>query len=158
MVHVFKHILSTNFINMVALFLTKYSKDKAPARQTLIYDVQQILETSGFLEYCRNELPGLIIKSKLDDDYKEKTIIYFLHEAIDLIKLNEREGIIIDEDDNIIEQLKKTICKYFDNYINIYVNAMYTLLIEQCSALVQQGKHLKILLLLGKKAMYENGY
>ena len=154
-IHVFKHILSMNFINMVSLFLLMYIKERSP-HQALIMNIQQMISTSGFDTFCRDDMPKQIINSLCKIKPETKTVRDSLHEAINLLTLNTYDGVISDETQNdILTQLKEIICPYFEVYIELYVNAMYKLMVEQCSMLVQQGNHLKILMLLAKKATYE---
>jgi hypothetical protein len=155
MMHVFKHILSMNFINMVSLFLLMYIKEKSP-HQSLILNIQQMISTSGFDKFCREEMPKQIINHLCKTKPEIKTVRDSLHEAINLLTLNTYDGVIPDETQtDILTQLKEVICPYFEVYFELYVNAMYKLMVEQCSMLVQQGNHLKILMLLAKKATYE---
>ena len=154
-IHVFKHILSMNFINMVSLFLLMYIKERSP-HQALIMNIQQMISTSGFDTFCRDDMPKQIINSLCKIKPETKTVRDSLHEAINLLTLNTYDGVISDKTQNdILTQLKEIICPYFEVYIELYVNAMYKLMVEQCSMLVQQGNHLKILMLLAKKATYE---
>ena len=115
-----------------------------------------MISTSGFDTFCRDDMPKQIINSLCKIKPETKTVRDSLHEAINLLTLNTYDGVISDETQNdILTQLKEIICPYFEVYIELYVNAMYKLMVEQCSMLVQQGNHLKILMLLAKKATYE---
>lgn len=140
MEHVFKHIISNNFINIVSLYLVD-ANNGINEDNVIIYK-QNIM--NDFNTYCVGDMPGEIINSicKIKEG-EQKTIKEILEEAIDRINIDDKE------------LLKDTIVTYFVHYIDLYVKNMYNLMVGQCKSIIQQNKYLKILILLAQKVMHE---
>jgi len=137
LVHVFKHILSFNFINTIQYLIIsqKNVNDKLPT---------EILNDSGFVKYCLNEMPQKIIKnvckfSESDEEQMIKTD-NILEDALKML-----ETYISNE---LLTFAQTKVRPFFNIYIETYVAEMHLLVVKQIKNCMNQYKIMKILNIL----------
>ena len=137
MQHVFKHVISFNFVRTVKNHIENMEEDKL--------DINSLNERlKKFTDYCYRTLPRQIIKKicnishETDDDELKKTVEDILDEAMSMIDIN-------------ITTIKPDIISIFSVYMEIYTKQMYDMMIKQLKLFIIHNTWFEILSHLATK-------
>jgi len=148
MVHVFKHIISLNFVILLTATLIKKTNRTIEGVNKLLNE-EHIDDNKTFITKCFDDIPKDIIKIK--------TNIKSPHEKIKFADVSKVYEDIIDRLYNIQSEnkltydeikLKEDILEYIVAYTEIYVDGMYQFITSQLKSFLVQHKYLQILFLL----------
>jgi len=149
MIHVFKHIISLNFITILSRAIIKLTNKS-------LEDVYKILNSEitlsfeekkiKFMDYCFTNLPVNAIKIILKvketiDDVKKLSVETIFRELINGLSKIEESPL----DNSDVNKLLKDILPYISLYTEKYVSEMYSFMSKQLRSFMMQNKYLLML-------------
>ena len=158
MVHVFKHTMSIDFINTIAIQLAR--RDTGKETNVVLRNIYKTMKSSGFIEYCLNNLPQLMIKSTCKISSFEKdpdaamTANEILNKALEKLSESKFENV----DHNAINRFKEDVVPFVSKYMSTYTAQMHYIMVIQLKRFVEQSRLFTILKLLAQKAVGETTY
>uniref|UniRef100_A0A6C0DZN6 Uncharacterized protein n=1 Tax=viral metagenome TaxID=1070528 RepID=A0A6C0DZN6_9ZZZZ len=153
MVHVFKHIISLNFISLITRTLINITGRSIEDVNDLIQgkpENKDGIEQKSFIEKCFNEIPKQIIKvitkiAEPSEDKKQFTSVSKIYEEL----INSLYNIKTIRQLDIKEiNLKDKVLDYITAYTEIYVSGMYSFITSQMKSFLVQRRYLQMLQLL----------
>jgi len=151
MVHVFKHIISLNFISLITRTLINTTGRSIEDVNDLIHQKSEDgTEQKSFIDKCFDDIPKQIIKiitkiAEPSEDKKQSTSVSKIYEEL----INSLYNIKTIRQLDIKEiNLKDKVLDYITAYTEIYVSGMYSFITSQMKSFLVQHRYLQMLQLL----------